>query len=192
MKQILIIFCLFFIVCTYAQSDKQITKVAQQTCDCLSKTDIEPFTQEKYQSLLVQCLISAPNFNDALKESKLDMSKGQDAARDLGMTIGLKMLELDCKPYIDYSMKLVKTQSNQNTEAEEGEEENYSEGTFEGIDKTGDFAYILVKDESGRIQKYLWLEYFGGAEDTDGIQAQNMKGKLVSILWEEKELYSPR
>ncbi len=183
-------FFALFVSSLFAQSDKYTKKVAQETCDCLSKEEIEPFTREKYEKVLVKCLFSADELNESMKENKLDLSKGQDAGRDLGMKIGLKMIELDCKSYLDYSLKLVEEQNAD--KAVENEENNVTYGIFEGLDKSGDFAYFIVKDEAGRTYKFMWQEYFEGSELFMAEPLDELIGKEIEVGWYKKEVYLPR
>lgn len=185
----LFLFVLFF-NSFYAQSDKYTQKVAEQTCECLSKEKIEPFTREKYEMVLVRCLFSADGLNEAMKENKLDLSKGQDAGRELGMKIGLKMIDINCEVYMDYSLKLVEEQNAANEDA--ANKADITSGLFEGIDKSGDFAYLLVKDSEGRTYKFLWMDYFEGSELFMGEAAESFKGKEIEVEWTEKEVYLPR
>lgn len=62
------------------------------------------------------------------------------------------------------------------------------EGTFMGVSGT-DLAAILVRDAGGRYQKFLWLEFFEGANMLT-YDIESLKGRKVRISFVEKNTYS--
>ena len=62
-------------------------------------------------------------------------------------------------------------------------------GIIEGFDGK-EVKYLLVKDDNGRINKFLWLRSFSG--DADLIKmGRDALGEKVKVTYEEIEIYNP-
>ena len=58
MKKFLLIATAFLSVNSFAQSDKQITKVADATCECLNEKDIDAGDMSRLEVELGVCMLS--------------------------------------------------------------------------------------------------------------------------------------
>ena len=77
------------------------------------------------------------------------------------------------------------------SKVEEAQSTSSLDGTFSGLDTSGSFATLKVKDAEGREQKIWWFENFSGAELLTK-KPEGLAGKKVTVVYVEREVYEPR
>lgn len=158
--------------------------IAQETCDCIGKKDLEGMAQEKINLELGICMMESFSSRDATEMAKLEVDiTDQSSINKFAEKIGIRMA-VKCPSTLQ---KVAAT----NTVVEQ---ETVVMGTIEGTIKEvtdGEFSYIIVEDGSGRSHKLLWLRYFKGSE-TISSNPESAKGKKAKITYAPIECYSPK
>ena len=169
------------------QSQEIIDQMASDACDCMNEKDLSDKSAEEIQMELSLCLMQKiSSYQKQLQEQlKVNISDQKDM-QDLGQKIGLKMVTI-CP---ETMMKMAQVQSATAPSAPEEAETYQLEGTVTGIE--GDeFTFLVLKDESGRTQKFLWLRYFDGSDAFAGNPGSAV-GKKVRLIYAPIECYSPK
>jgi hypothetical protein len=164
-------------------------KLADATCACINKKDVDNMDSEMLQMQLGFCIMEAVSkHNDEFQKAYGQMDPTDAAAMSsLGEQIGMKMA-FKC-PAVLMKVAAIETQVEVRPAAPAATEA--LSGTVKAIEDEGGFGQITVLDESGRTHKLLWLRYFKG--DTRFI---NEPGKVVNakvrVKYENVEVYSPK
>lgn len=186
MKKFILIAAAFLGVNSFAQSDKQITKITDATCECLNEKDIEAGDMSRLEVELGVCMLGAMSEEDI----PFDLDD-LGSIEDLGERVGMK-LALSCPKFLDIIGDM----------AEEDPEGFYelleddvialesASGRVSSIE-SGDFVTIKVERESGRKETFYWMEYFDGANLLEK-GGKSVIGKKVLIKYESIEVYSPK
>lgn len=165
-------------------------RAAKAVCDCLGKYEMQYKSRTEAQQIFTNCFVEGAfsDISELAKESGYKVTEIDEAVgKEIGVKIGLKMAEMGCEPYMDYA----KGQAEQNLEAPaEASEPQFSEGTFVRVEKTN-MAYWVLKDYSGREQKFLWLYYFDQSERFLN-EPERYVGKPFEVEWYEDEIFMPQ
>jgi hypothetical protein len=176
-KTILALLFLFSISQIKAQD--VLDSISAHTCDCVTKLDIEKLPKEKLTIELGLCMMQAAQpFEKELKQKyDVDMKKvNKGEGEKLGRLVGLKMAS-NCPVFTQLITRITSDDPVTNS----------IEGTITEL-VNEQFITIVLKDEDGRDQKIIWLEYFKNSEKL----LQKGKNKNVTIEYEERELFSPK
>jgi len=188
-----LLFFAFLPALIFAQKDKITTKAANDICDCLLPYDMGAKSTEEASSIFSQCFIEKAmgSFLEIAKENNIDAKEmNEEVGRQIGTVLGLKMASLGCKPYLDFAQNMMGNDNSAEPSTTESEpSEGYTSGRVVRIEKTN-YAYIVIKDNSGREQRFLWLYYFNNS-DKFTENANLMIGKSVEIKWYEEEIFLP-
>lgn len=190
----LVLFFVFTTNASFAQKDKMTTKAAEDVCDCLEKQNMKDKTAEEAKTIFGQCFMEKAfsHFSDIAKENGIDASNiDRETGEKIGMALGMKMATLGCKPYLDFAL----AQAEKNDDATpppppaKDLEEGYTTGKIVRVDKNN-YAYIVIKDDNGKEQRFLWLYNFENSDKFTSDAAQ-MIGKEVEIGWQQEEIFLP-
>jgi len=184
-KYVLIVLLVFGLFGT-ASAQEVLEKIAQDACDCLSGKDLSGKEQQEIQMEMSRCLMQKVGNYQSELQDQLDVDvTNQQAMQELGQQIGMKMVN-KCP---DLMMQMAQVQGGGQKDLDT--EKMYQvEGVVAGIE--GDeFTYVVVKDDSGRNQKFLWFRYFEGS-DPFVQDPQTMVGKKVQLTFSPVECYSPK
>ncbi len=163
----------------FAQSQDVLDSISAHSCDCISKLDLKGLEKEKLTIELGLCMMKAAQpYEKQLKQSyDIDMKKvDKGDGEKLGRLIGLKMAS-SCPSFTDLITRISSEEPSTNT----------IEGTITEF-ITEQFVTIVIKDEDGRDQRIIWLDYFKNSEKL----LQKGKNKNVTIEYQERELYNPK
>jgi hypothetical protein len=163
----------------FAQSQDVLDSISAHSCDCISKLDLKGLEKEKLTIELGLCMMKAAQpYEKQLKQSyDIDMKKvDKGDGEKLGRLIGLKMAS-SCPSFTDLITRI----------SSEEPSTNSIEGTITEF-ITEQFVTIVIKDEDGRDQRIIWLDYFKNSEKL----LQKGKNKNVTIEYQERELYNPK
>lgn len=166
-------------------SQEYMDKIAQQTCDCLSKIPDSTNTQKMYMELGI-CMIKAsePYKKQIKKDYNIDITNIDKEGEALGKVVGLKMATF-CP---DGLYRLSKIE--QKETKEKAKEDLISIGKITQIDREI-FVVFSVFDNSGKSIKFYWLTSVESNIDL----ANNYKTLLetdVKIKYFTKDLFDPK
>ncbi len=182
MKVVVALTFLFFSY-TFIDAQDIVQVLADETCECLSKKDLDKAHREKIEEELAMCFVEVapPYFTRVQEELGLDLMKGEEEGRKLGELIGEKLVTV-CPKFMSLITSFV--------EEEMANSENIVQGKLLKIEK-GQFASILVKEaDTGNEVRLYWLRQFNNA---DKLIANSKKiiGKNVLFEYHEMEVYRP-
>lgn len=176
-KRILLTAFMFAVL--FSQAQDVLDSISIHSCECISKLDLNNMPKEKLTIELGLCMMKAAQpYEKQLKQSyDIDMKKiDKGDGEKLGRLVGLKMAS-NCSNFTELISRI-----------SSNEPESASiEGTITDF-ISEQFVTIVIKDEDGRDQKIIWLDYFKNSEKL----LQKGKNKNVTIEYEERELYSPK
>lgn len=155
-------------------------KVAQETCDCITKQKIEGQTKEQVEAALGICML------ESISKNKVNVEPTDgDAMRAFGQKVGAKMA-----PICPSVFKVFLGDSDDKTENANEEKSISLEGKIKGIETDG-LLYVIVKEDSGNEHRIIWLSYFEGS---DGFVTDPRKliGKNVSLKYRTIQYYLPK
>ena len=160
-------------------------RMANDFCVELNKMDIpEEFSESTMEKIGLAILpITGKYAAEIKKEFGLDMNSQEDYHK-IGEIIGEEAGK-SCEKFRLLLENMI------NNTMESAEDFQNLDGTFVGLDATGAFAFVRIKDASGREQKLWWMEYFPGSEELVSASAK-LKGKSVSVSYTEREVYEPK
>ena len=161
-------------------------KIANETCIYVTENKEEFSTlnsQQRLSKLGIKMLSICQKYQDDLKKEGIAIDlTDNDSSEKLGEKVGLTMVKY-CPEVLMMLAEDIE---------EEDEEANFQfmiEGELQSV--SGDeLSIITLKDISGKMQKFVWLENFSGSEKI--INSESINGLKVSVLYENIEIYSPQ
>jgi hypothetical protein len=186
MKKVLI-FCLIA-VGYQSFSQTYMDKIAQESCDCISKVS-ETLDYEQYTQELGLCMIvaSEPYRKQLKKDHNINFDKIEVDAEKLGKLIGFKMASV-CPNSL---LAVAKKSPNKTADASATTNDSKSiDGTVTKLEK--DFFVVLhIKDGEGKTNKFYWLTFIDS--DVDLIDRyDSMIGSPVEITYRTEEWFDPK
>ncbi|RXP63607.1 hypothetical protein EC396_02035 [Lutibacter sp. HS1-25] len=187
MKKNYIIYLLILVSFQLFSQESIIDKIAIQTCEYLASDEVKSISEEgkRNQKLGVFIMnLYNKHTDELLKEGfEIDFSKGSKSGREFGVKVGTHMAKF-CPETL---MALAS-----NTKKEKTISDSY-EISGRLIKTEGEeFSTVILKDEDGKIQKFLWLQNFKGSDKL--IQSADfLKEKpQVKIVYKNLECFSPQ
>ena len=184
MKKVLI-FCL---VITAHQSFSQtyMDKIAQESCDCISKVS-ETLDYEQYTQELGLCMIVAaePYRKQLKKDHNINFDKIEVDAEKLGKLIGFKMASVCPNALLAVSKKSPDKSAVANADVSKS-----YDGTITKLEK--DFFVVLhIKDGEGKTNKFYWLTFIDS--DVDLVERyDSLIGTPVEVTYRIEEWFDPK
>jgi len=171
-----------------------VDKVAKETCEYLSSDEVKGLSGEVLAMKMgVKIFALYGVYKEELNAAGIvfDLNNAQESGRKLGERIGMNMIKF-CP---DVLIALAEDDAfDDDTEdnfddIEEKLGVNYFEGEIKKIEGE-DILTLVIKDTSGKTQKFIWLENFKGS---DRLIEQNKVKKLkVKVFYTDIEVYSPK
>lgn len=191
MKKIILfcLFCAFFSAPLYAQMSKDslIKVMSKETCEDISNKNFSGKSMDELQMELGLAMLPIISKYEAELKSVLEVSiDDQKGLENMGRLVGLQLAK-DCPAFLKMFMS--------NPQAIKDAAGMITENSSASISGTllkivpGDFAYIQVKDGSGKTEKIWWMEYFEGSDKLTN-SPQNYLNKAVKVNYIEKEMYN--
>jgi len=185
----------FLAVCfaVKAQNDKDtsVKKAAVSICNCLEKNHVENAKdQAEMQSIFLQCMLdsAASVMGELANNGNLE-----EASQEFAQKVALELVKMNCKPFMQMSMKLAQgsgiTLGNNGNKEEESLKS--ADGVVTKVDER-DFLYITVKTTAGREITLIYLDYVDNSDDWVKNAAAKLKDKKVTVQYVEKEVYNPK
>ena len=184
------IFLLLLTLISFKITAQEVTttldKIANETCVYVTENKEEFSTlnsQQRLSKLGLKMLSICQKYQDDLKKEGIEIDlTDNDSSEKLGEKVGLTMVKY-CPEVLMMLAEDIE---------EEDEEANFQfmiEGELQSV--SGDeLSIITLKDISGKMQKFVWLENFSGSEKI--INSESINGLKVSVLYENIEIYSPQ
>ncbi|MFH4965233.1 hypothetical protein V8G69_09550 [Gaetbulibacter sp. M235] len=184
---------LFFFILSinvFSQSNEEakenlLNTISIETCDCIAKKnlDFKSHDSNKLQLEFGLCILEGYSNNKAEADKYLNISfDDQRSLELLGEQVAMKMFT-NCPDYI-----LALTQDTQTDEYLPDSNNFVITGKISGIEKN-QFNIIEFKDDTNRVHKLLWLEYFDGEHllhsDSD------FKNLNLEVTYYESEMFDP-
>ena len=186
-KAILFTLTFFTVFIATAQTKRTaIDKAVDSTCKCLEAAKDKIKSEADFDKIGEGCIIKSamPFLSEIAKEENIPidlLDDGEEIGEKLGNKIGMKLI-IDCPAFLDLIAQYA------NNEGDEAEVTGKTSGTVSSVE-TGEHLYINVREQSGKVVKLVWLQYFPGADDFKS-SPDALKGKKVKIQWKQVELYT--
>lgn len=186
MKKIYIGIILFLVVIQFTNAQETaLEKVGKETCEYFSANSEEISklsAEEKTAKLGLQMLTLYSKYEKELKAEGVTVDLGNErSAEKFGEKIGLQMAK--------YCPDVLITLFGDMADDEE-DTEFLTEGVLKKIE--GDeLSVLVVKDDSGKIQKFIWLDNFEGS-DVLIEKLDNFKNAKVEVYYKNSEIFSPK
>jgi hypothetical protein len=178
-------FVVVFISLNIFSQETTLDKVSQETCEYLDSDEMKNIDANKRNEKLGLFILNLYNkYEEELDKEGIavDFYDGSDAGAKFGEKVGINMAKFCPEALIALA---------------EGYNEEPSEELFEItgslVNVVGnEFSTIILKDEEGKTQKFLWLQNFKGSDRL--IQAlENLNEEPdVTLIYNNIEFYSPQ
>lgn len=184
MKKLWIVF--LFVACTFQAQKKEdvYKKLAQLTCDCASKKDVNSLTELD----LGLCIFSSLDQISDKEKKAIDYNPDQktDISDEMAEKVGIEML-ITCPDVISAIAK----RSSLDEAEEEVEETDIvsTKGTY--VSQTAnEFITIELLNEANQKENFIWLFPFSG--DTLLIKNKIDKGDKLEVFYREQQFYDAK
>jgi len=187
MRKVVFILLLLVSIITSAQEEMSaLDKVAKETCEYFEKNQKEISkldNQEKLTKLGLKMFALYDKYKEELNKEgiEFDLSKGDESGRAFGEKVGLSMAQ--------FCPDILVALSREVNKREEKNEEDFVEGVITSV-KGDEINTVMVKDISGKSQKFLWLSNFKGSDRL--IENRRIKRQKVKVYYINIEVYSPK
>ncbi|MBX7224813.1 MAG: hypothetical protein K1X55_02160 [Chitinophagales bacterium] len=173
------------------KSQDYMDKIVEKACDCVSDIDKNG---ENYTMKLGLCMIEAsmPYAKQIKKDYGIEMIgiHGKDAQK-LGQILGMKMAIKCPDALIEASQEVLEDDKvNIYGDVENTLSNESVTGVINDI-KEETFVTISIKDENGKISKYIWLTYVDCEEDFL-TNYKDYLGEKVTIKFDVQEFFDPK
>lgn len=183
---LLLILAIFFAPQLLAQNNRVVgpaeKRITDSLCGCITRLDQSKITNSKEATdAFIDCFSKqSALLEDVTAERKVNMDDN-GAMHDLGVDIGKNLLKEKCGGFMQLAVKMA-----QKNDAET----NSIAGTFKKVETKG-FNYLILTDNNGEENSFLWLKQFPGSEKfmNGGL---SYVGKKVRIKYQEIEVYLPQ
>lgn len=155
-----------------AQTDPQLDELAVKTCDCITKKNPDYNNQNELQAQLGICMLEAAGTIDI----KFD-NWTQDEFRVMGEKVGIRMAT-KCPAVFESFAK---------SAAKEDDAEIEVKGKVKDVE-LHDLATIVLREESGKEHRLLWINYFNGSDDF-AADPKALVTKKVVITYQLMDIY---
>lgn len=170
-----ILFLLVGQVC-FAQDDIYKT-VAQETCDCISKQNLEGQAKNQVQAALGLCML------ESIQKNKVEVEiSDTEAMKAFGQKVGVLMAPICPAVFKLFMKEAADEKADQKIFSLDGKIKSIEEDTF---------LYLVLKESSGNEHRLLWFSNFEGS---DGFvtNPKTLVGKNVSLKYRSIQGYVPK
>ena len=188
----------FFLLISLSVSSQEkeniIDKVAKETCEYLSSEDVKGLSGEALTMKMgIKIFALYGKYTKELNAAGVvfDINNPEESGSKLGERIGMNMIKFcpDVLMALAENEGFYEDDENDDTKKEETLELKYFEGDVKKIE--GDeILTLVIKDTSGKTQKFIWLENFKGSDKL--IETEKVKQLKVKVFYKDLEVYSPK
>lgn len=141
-------------------------KIAQETCDCISKQNVSSMSKDEVKMALGLCLLESAKKNNL----ELDISD-PEKMRGLGAKVGV-IMATQCPG-------VFKAFVSDSKDDDRKEKAQLVEGKIKSVD-TKSLVTLVLREESGQEQRLVWFSYVNGL-DSFLEDPKKLAGKKVKI-----------
>jgi hypothetical protein len=195
MKIALILLLMITSMVTSQEKEDIIDKVAKETCEYLSSDEVKGLSGEPLAMKMgIKIFQLYGQYTKELNEAGVvfDSSNAEESGRKLGEKVGLNMVKF-CPEVLmalaDSQGLLDETDNTEMIDKSTFLEDKSINGVIKKMEGD-DIVTLVVKDESGKTQKFLWLENFSGSDKL--IEAKKVNKLKVMVYYKSIEVYSPK
>lgn len=152
-------------------------KAAKLTCECLEAADLASKSKDARDQQMGICILSSVNQVDGLDVDFTDPEAGEKIGTAIGMAMALECPEL----------LVTLSQEEESVPVASSPAIETVAGTFESVER-GQFVEVVVRADTGRPVRLVWLGYFQGSELVDGLK----KGQKVALDYRPFDCWSPK
>ncbi len=193
MKKVVLTSCswLLFTCASFAQGVQSpqvdvVTRIARETCQEIKQIDFSQKTPDEMKLALgLPLLMISGRHQDELKAAGYNLMDAKTSEK-LGIDVGAKLV-YECPEFTSTLLKNTKAMTDIVQRGKDGPSGTIS-GTLVKI-IGGDFSYLQVEDDKGRIEKLWWMEYFDGA-NVLATDPQRHLNKPIKVRFVEKEIFN--
>ena len=161
-------------------------KLARETCQEIKQVDFSQKTPDEMKLALGLPLVTVfGRHQDEIRAAGYNLMD-QKSSEKLGNDVGIQ-LAFECPDFMNTIMKNPKALTDL---AQRGKDAptGVISGTLMNV-AGGDFSYLQVADDKGKIEKLWWMEYFDGA-NLLATNSQNRLNKPIRVHFVEKEMFN--
>lgn len=190
MKKTAYLFALLVLISFVSNAQNDVfDKIADRTCDCISKKDFKKIKKEEVTTEAGLCILSAYSEleSEVPKKSRINF-KDEKSLEQLGIQVGLKMAT-KCPDALRIMSGDIDPTASATSGDSNAKMENEISGTIKSA-KTDTYQTLTIHDSDGRNTSLLWISYFPGSDKLIEIK-ENLVGKMVSVKFVSQEIYYP-
>jgi len=163
--------------------DTFMKQITQETCDGVAKIDFSKKTPDEFKLSLGLVLVKVMGqHQDELKS--LGVNPGDPKSLEKVATeVGMR-LAADCPVFVEALTRNPETIR----DFAQGQASGNVSGKLLKI-VGGEFTYLQVEDDKGKIEKLWWMEYFDGSNKFLG-DRQKFLNRTVRVDYVEKEMFN--
>lgn len=175
-KSIYLLFFILLIHPLYSQTNAQLESIATQTCECVNAKNLDLKNRKEVEIQLGICLLEAAGKNN------INFESGTEEVEPLAEKVGLKMATKCPAIFVSFA----------NTEDITQEQPTSFEvsGKIKAVE-LNEFGTIVLKEESGKEHRLLWISYFNGSDDFVS-DPKTLINRNVTFSYEMADIYFPK
>jgi len=165
-------------------NDVLVKQITRETCDEVGKIDFSKKTAEEFKLSLGLVLVKVMGQHQQELKTR-GVNPGEPRSLEKVATeVGMRLAS-DCPTFVEALTK------NPDTIRDFAESESSSGNVSGKLLKIvgGEFTYLQVEDDKGKIEKLWWMEYFDGSNKFLA-DPQKQLNKIVRIDYVEKEMFN--
>jgi hypothetical protein len=183
---LLLFTCVSFAQAVQPPQTELLKKLAREACQEIKLVDFSQKTEEEMKLALGLPLVAVfGRHQDELKAAGYNLLDAKSSEK-LGNDVGVQLV-FECPEFMNTMVKNSKVVTDIAQRNKQGLTGTIS-GTLVNIGG-GDFSYLQVADEKGKIEKLWWMEYFDGANLLVG-NPQYRISKPIKVRYVEKEMFN--
>jgi len=183
---LLLFSCVSFAQAVQPSQTDLLKKLAREACQDIKQVDFSQKSEEEMKLALGLPLVTVfGRHQDELKAAGYNLLDAKSSEK-LGNDVGVQLV-FECPDFMNMMVKNSKVVTDIAQHNKQGPSGTIS-GTLVNI-SGGDFSYLQVADDKGKIEKLWWMEYFDGANLLVG-NPQNRVNKPIRVRYVEKEMFN--
>ncbi len=179
------LFIVVFVSLNIFSQETTLDKVSQETCEYLDSDEVKSLDVDKRTEKLGLFILNLYNkYEEEFNKDGIvvDFYDGSDAASKFGEQVGINMARFCPEALIALA---------EDINEEPAEELFEVSGSLVSV--VGDeFSTVILKDEEGKTQKFLWLQNFKGSDQLIQSLENLNAASNVTLIYNNIECYSPQ
>jgi hypothetical protein len=167
-----------------ATDDVFMKQITRETCDAVAKVDFSKKTTEEFKLSLGLVLVKVMGQHQEELKARGANPGDPKSLEKVATEVGMR-LAADCPAFVEALTRNPDT-------IKDFAESKSSAGNVSGkLLKIvgGEFTYLQIEDDKGKIEKLWWMEYFDGSNKFLA-DPQRQLNKIVRVDYVEKEMFN--